>query len=64
MNCRTGSTQVLTCEAKAVEDKLRELREVLNDEVDLCRWKLVVANIKLGESLELGHGPRQGCRNV
>ena len=64
MSCCTGSTKVLTCEAKPFEAKLSELREALDDEVDVRGWELVAANIELGESLQLGHGPRQGCRNV
>ena len=59
-----GSTKVPTCEAKVGEAKVCELREALNDEVDVCGWELVAINIELGESLQLGHGPRQGCRNV
>ena len=64
MSCCTGSTQVLTCEAKVGEVKLSELREALDDEVDVRGWELVAANTELGQGLKLGHGPRQGCRNV
>ena len=60
----TGTMQLLTCEAKATDAELSELREGLDDEVDLCGWELVVADIELGEGFELGHGPRQGCRNA
>ena len=59
----TGTTQVLTCEAKVPEIKRCELREALDDEVDVRRWELVIADIERRESLELGHGPRQGCRH-
>ena len=48
-----GTTQVLTCEAKALEIKHCELREALDDEVDLRQWELVEADVKLLESLEL-----------
>ena len=64
VRCSTGSTQVLTCEAKPLEAKVCELREALGDEVDVRGWELVAANIELGQGLKLGHGPWQGCRNV
>ena len=63
VRCSPGSTQVLTCEAKAVEFKRREQREALDDKLDVRRWELVIADIEHLESLELGHGPRQGCRH-
>ena len=61
---RTGSTQVLTCEAKVVDCKCCELRKALDDKVDVRGWELVPANLEIGQGLKLGHGPRQGCRNV
>jgi hypothetical protein len=49
-----------TCKPEVTDSKFGQLREALDDELDVRVLQLIACDTELPQGLELRHGPREG----